>query len=45
MLTGEQKEVIKEYYERGVNPEDIAEEFGFDEMQVVDYCNELIHED
>lgn len=43
MLTKEQKEVIKEYYESGVNPEDIAEEFGFDEMQVIDYCDELIH--
>lgn len=34
-------EVI-EAYEMGMNPEDIAEEFGYDEIKVMEICDEYL---
>lgn len=31
-------------YNDGWNPEDIAEELGLDEVEVIDYCSELLGE-
>lgn len=45
MLTDEQKDVVREYYNDGIDPEDIAEEFGYDETDVMDYCAELLMEE
>ena len=37
-MTEEQKKVVSVMYKNGWNPEDIAEELGYDEMEVMDYC-------
>ena len=29
-------------YNEGYNPEDIAEELGLDEVEVMDYCSEIL---
>lgn len=31
-------------YNQGLNPEDIAEELGLDETDVMDYCAEILEE-
>ena len=41
-MTEEQKTEVKNLYENGWNPEDIAEELGLDETDVMDYCVELL---
>lgn len=41
MLTEQDKEMIAHLYnEEGMNPEDIAEELGLDEIE--DYCSEIL---
>ena len=43
MLTEQDKEMIANLYnEEGMNPEDIAEELGLDEIEVMDYCSEIL---
>ncbi len=42
MLTESQKIEIEEMYSLGWNPEDIADELGCDETEVMDYCSELL---
>ena len=43
MLTEQDKEMITHLYnEEGMNPEDIAEELGLDEIEVMDYCLEIL---
>ena len=41
-MTKENKQAIKELYSQGLNPEDIAEELGLDECEVMDYCAEIL---
>jgi hypothetical protein len=41
-MTRENKQAVKELYNQGINPEDIAEELGLDECEVMDYCAELL---
>ena len=43
-MTKENKQVVKELYNQGMNPEDIADELGLDECEVMDYCAELLEE-
>lgn len=43
-MTQENKEMVKDLYEQGLNPEDIAEELGLDECEVIEYCAELLEE-
>lgn len=42
MLTEQDKETIARLYEEGMNPEDIAEELNLDEVEVMDYCSEIL---
>ena len=42
MMTDEQKAEVKAMYELGWNPEDIADELGYDETDVIDYCSEIL---
>ena len=41
-MTDEQKEEVKSMYNNGWNPEDIADELGYDETEVMDYCSEIL---
>lgn len=41
-MSDETKQLIKDLYEGGMNPEDIADELGLDECEVIDYCAELL---
>ena len=41
-MTKEQKEIVAQMYKDGFNPEDIAEELGYDETEVIDYCAEIL---
>lgn len=41
-MTNEQKEEVKSMYDDGWNPEDIAEELGYDEIEVMEYCSEIL---
>lgn len=41
-MSEETKQAIKDLYEGGMNPEDIADELGLDECDVIDYCVELL---
>lgn len=42
-MTQEQKELIVLLYNtEGMNPEDIAEQLDLDEVEVMDYCAELL---
>lgn len=43
-MTEEQKHEVASLYKHGWNPEDIAEELGYDECEVMDYCAELLEE-
>ena len=36
------KAYIRDLYESGWSPEDIAEELGLDETEVMDYCCEIL---
>ena len=38
MLTDNNKEEIAQLYARGLNPEEIADVIGLDEVEVMDYC-------
>lgn len=42
MLTEEEKKIVASLYCAGWNPEDIAEEYGFDETEVINYCCEIL---
>ena len=42
MLTQEQIEEITELYNAGWFPEDIADELGLDEIEVMDFCGTLL---
>ena len=44
-MTRENEQAVKELYNQGMNPEDIAEELGLDETEVMDYCAELLEEE
>ena len=37
-----QKLEVSKMYNDGWNPEDIAEELGYDETEVIEYCAELL---
>ena len=37
-----ENEQAKCLYNQGMNPEDIAEELGLDECEVMDYCAEIL---
>lgn len=37
-LTIEEKALVSEAYKGGKNPEDIADEYGLDELAVMEYC-------
>lgn len=41
-MTDKQKEEVKAMYDSGWNPEDIAEELGCDETEVMEYCVEIL---
>lgn len=41
-MTDKQKEEVKAMYDSGWNPEDIAEELGCDETEVMEYCTEIL---
>ncbi len=41
-MTDKQKEEVKAMYDDGWNPEDIAEELGYDETEVMEYCAEIL---
>ena len=41
-MTKEQKDVVYEMYKNGWNPEDISDETGYDEMEVIEYCAEIL---
>ncbi len=43
-MTRENEQAVKCLYIQGMNPEDIAEELGLDECEVMDYCAELLEE-
>lgn len=43
-MTSEEKMLIRDLYKGGWNPEDIAEEFGLDECEVIDFCTEILEE-
>ena len=38
----ENEQAVKELYNQGLNPEDIADELGLDECEVMDYCAEIL---
>lgn len=42
MINESDKDYIRDLYESGWNPEDIAEELGLDETAVIDYCCEIL---
>lgn len=43
VLTEEDKEEIARLYnEEGMNPEDIAEELDLDEVEIINYCSEIL---
>lgn len=41
-MTEEMKKLVAEMYNNGWNPEDIADELGLDEMEVINYCCEIL---
>lgn len=43
-MTRENEQAIKNFYNQDWNPEDIAEELGLDECEVMDCCAELLEE-
>jgi len=41
-MSEQQKQEVAQLYKDGWNPEDIAEEFGYDETEVIEYCAEIL---
>ena len=41
-MTDSQREEVRIMYENGCNPEDIADELGLDELEVIKYCTEIL---
>lgn len=41
-MSEDTKELVKQMYADGYNPEDIAEELGLDETEVMNYCCEIL---
>ena len=41
-MTEDQKQQVTRLYNDGWNPEDIAEELGLDEIEVIDYYAEIL---
>lgn len=41
-MTEPQKLEVAQLYNDGWNPEDIAEELGYDETEVIEYCAEIL---
>lgn len=41
-MTREQELDVKELYNSGWSPEEIAEELGLDELEVMDFCADLL---
>lgn len=41
-MNEDNKKQIRKMYASGWNPEDIAEELGLDEVEVIDYCADLM---
>ena len=41
-MTEEVKAMIRDMYNQGMNPEDISEELGYDECEVMNYCTEIL---
>lgn len=41
-MTEETKKMVALMYQDGYNPEDIADELGLDEVEVMDYCSEIL---
>jgi DNA-binding transcriptional regulator LsrR (DeoR family) len=41
-MTRENEQAVKSLYNQGMNPEDIADELGLDETEVMDYCAEIL---
>lgn len=41
-MTEQQKQEVAQLYNDGWNPEDIAEELGYDETEVMEYCAEIL---
>lgn len=41
-MSDETKKAIEQLYNEGYNPEDIADELGLDEVEVMNYCCELL---
>ena len=39
-MTQQEQDMVLSLYKDGWNPEDIAEELGLDEMEVIDFCAE-----
>ena len=37
-----QKQEVAQLYIDGWNPEDIADELGYDETEVIEYCSEIL---
>lgn len=37
-----QKQEVAQLYKDGWNPEDIADELGYDETEVIEYCSEIL---
>ena len=44
-MTQEYKEMVAEMYNNGCNPEDIADELGLDETEVMVYCAEIYEQE
>lgn len=41
-MTDNQKDEVMAMYNDGWNPEDIADELGYDETEVIEYCAEIL---
>lgn len=44
-MAEEDKKSVRDLYECGVNPEDIAELLDLDETEVMDYCADILMEE
>ena len=43
-MTEDYKKLVAEMYDNGLNPEDIAEELGLDDTEVMDYCAGILQQ-
>lgn len=41
-MTDKQKKEVWDLYHKSWNPKDIADEFGYDETEVIEYCAEIL---